>query len=249
LRVNYYTRGLRAHLGFLAVITLVAAALILLPLAVAKRRGLGGAAPARALGYFTALGLGYLFVELTLMQKSALFLGHPTYSIAVTLLTLLLASGLGSGFAARLNAPMHCVARGAALAVVGILAVSEVGLHPLFVGLLPAPFGVRVVALVVVTFPLGFVMGMPFPMGLRAAGARGDTLVAWGLGVNSFASVVASLLAMPLAMFWGFPAVSVLAMGLYAFAALTALRANTASYTCPKDSGEGSESNYAALER
>jgi hypothetical protein len=98
----------------------------------------------------------------------------------------------------------------------------------MFVALLPAPFGVRVVALVVAIFPLGFVMGMPFPMGLRAAGTRGDTLVAWGLGVNSFASVVASLLAMPLAMFWGFPAVSVLAMGLYAFAALTALRANTA---------------------
>jgi hypothetical protein len=118
------------------------------------------------------------------------------------------------------------VARGAALAVVGLLVVSEVGLHPLFVGLLPAPFGVRVMALVVTTFPLGFVMGMPFPMGLRAAGERGDTLVAWGLGVNSFASVVASLLAVPLAMFWGFPAVSVLAMGLYLFAALTALRAN-----------------------
>jgi spermidine synthase len=221
---SWHMRGLRAYLQFLAVIALVAAALILLPLAVAKRRGLAGAAPPRALGYFTALGLGYLFVELTLMQKSALFLGHPTYSIAVTLLTLLLASGLGSGYAARLTAPVHRVARVAALVVVGILAASEVGLHPLFVALLPAPFAVRVAVLVVTTFPLGFVMGMPFPMGLRAASARGDTLVAWGLGVNSFASVLASLLAVPLAMFWGFPAVSMLAMGLYAFAALTVLR-------------------------
>jgi hypothetical protein len=177
------------------------------------------------LAYFTALGLGYLLVEITLMQKSALFLGHPTYSIAVTLLTLLLASGLGSWYAAGLTAPVHRVARGAAVAVAGLLAVSEVGLHPVFVALLPSPFAVRAIALMVVTFPLGFVMGMPFPMGLRAAGARGDMLVAWGLGVNSFASVVASLLVVPLAMFWGFPLVSMLAIGLYAFAALTALRA------------------------
>jgi hypothetical protein len=222
---NLFARGFRVHLEFLGLIALVAAVLILLPLAVAKRRGLWGVAPARAIAYFMALGLGYLFVELTLMQKSALFLGHPTYSIAITLLTLLLASGLGSAYAGRLATPPHRVARLAALGVVGVLALSELGLHPLFEALLPASFAVRVLALVAAVFPLGFLMGMPFPMGLRAAGTRGDTLVAWGLGVNSFASVVASLLAVPLAMFWGFPAVSLLAMGLYAFAALAALRA------------------------
>ena len=222
---NFFARGFRAHLEFLGLIGLVAAVLILLPLAVAKRRGLRGVAPARAIAYFMALGLGYLFVELTLMQKSALFLGHPTYSIAVTLLTLLLASGLGSAYAGRLAIAPHRVARVAALGVVGVLALSELGLHPLFEALLPAPFAVRVMALVAAVFPLGFLMGMPFPMGLRAAGTRGDTLVAWGLGVNSFASVIASLLAVPLAMFLGFPAVSVLAMGLYAFAALAALHA------------------------
>ena len=137
---NYYTRGLRAYFGFLAVIALVAAALILLPLAVAKRRELWGAAPARALGYFTALGLGYLFVELTLMQKSALFLGHPTYSIAVTLLTLLLAwawervRGAAHGTRTPRGARGGARRRGPSGGV-------RIGLHPLFVALLPAPSG------------------------------------------------------------------------------------------------------------
>lgn len=217
---TYYGRGFRAHLVFLGAIAAIATLLVLLPAVVLRRRRIPAGAALVALGYFGSLGLGYLFVELTLMQKSALFLGHPTYSVAVTLLTLLLASGLGSAWAARLGFAPRRAARVAALAVVALLALAQLTLHPLFVALLPLPFLVRALVLAAVTFPLGFAMGIPFPSGLRLAAAKGETLVAWALGVNSFASVIASLLAVPLAMVTGFSGVVALALGLYAVAVL-----------------------------
>jgi hypothetical protein len=219
---SFYVRGFRAHLSFLAAIGAIALALTILPLVAMRRGGVGGASTLRTLGYFAALGFGYLFVELTLMQKSAIFLGHPTYSIAVTLVALLLASGAGAAFATRQKRPANEVARFGALAIVVLLAVAYFALGRLFSALLPAPFALRVVVLALAMVPLGFAMGMPFPVGLRATSARGDAAVAWALGVNGFSSVVASLLAVPLAMFWGFSAVLGVAIVLYLAAALLA---------------------------
>lgn len=244
---SFYVRGFRAHLSFLAAIGAVAAALTLLPLVALRRRSVafgacpkpGGGAPTvppagrragpsddrgalRTLGYFAALGFGYLFVELTLMQKSAIFLGHPTYSIAVTLVALLVASGAGAAFATRRTGSAAKVARAGALATVALLGVAYLGMSPLFSALLPAPFALRVVVLALAMLPLGFAMGMPFPVGLRATAAHGDAAVAWALGVNGFSSVVASLLAVPLAMFWGFSAVLGVAVLLYVGAAALA---------------------------
>lgn len=213
---DYYLRGLRAHLGFLLGASLLGAALTLGPLR--------GRRPGGALAYFVALGLAYLFVELSVLQKGALFLGHPTYSATLTLLSLLLGSGAGAAWSSRLALPPARVARHAALALVPLLLV----LHPLMQwllgALLPLPFSLRVAALAAVLVPLGFLMGVPFPAGLRALRPRGEEALAWAIGVNSFASVLASLLAVPIAMFAGFSRVGALAAALYALAAWRAAR-------------------------
>jgi len=85
---------------------------------------------------------------------------------------------------------------------------------------MPWSLAARAAALVVVVAPIGFVMGMPFPSGLRALG--NTRLVAWSLATNSFASVIASLLCVPLAMFWGFTTVLITSVLLYLAAALLA---------------------------
>ncbi|HEX9638482.1 MAG TPA: hypothetical protein VGB99_13170 [Acidobacteriota bacterium] len=218
---DYRLRGMRAHLLFLALVAAVAALLILLPLALRTGASLRRAGAARTLLYFVALGLGYLFVELILMQRCALLLGHPTYSIAAALFTLLIASGCGSAWSNRFAARRRTIAA-AALGIVALLVVAQLALGPLFRALLPAPFALRLAALVAALAPLGFVMGIPFPVGLRAIAAQGRAPMAWALGINSFASVVASLVALPLAMFWGFAVVLLAAAGLYGLAALTA---------------------------
>jgi hypothetical protein len=217
---DYFARGLRAHLVFLVAIAVMASVATLVPLV--RRRVRGGGALRVAL-YFGALGLGYLFVELTLMQKSALFLGHPTNSIATTLLSLLLSSAFGSAWASRVvdrGVAPERVARLGALAAVVALVLTQCVLHRLFLALLPWPLPARVAVLAIAVAPLGLAMGMPFPMGLRCLQRRGDAAIAWALGINGFTSVVASLLAVPLAMWGGFSSVVAVAAALYALAAV-----------------------------
>jgi hypothetical protein len=219
---DWFARGLRAHLSFLVVIALIAAALVLGPLALLRGGGLAPGGAARLIGYFAALGLGYLFVELMLMQRSALLLGHPTYSVATTLLALLTSSALGSLWAGRRPERPEQLARGAAFAAAALLLVAQVVLHPIFLRLLPLPLLARGAVLLVVTCPFGFAMGVPFPMGLRAIAAAGGPAVAWALGVNGFSSVLASLLAVPIAMWGGFTLLTLIATALYVTAGLLA---------------------------
>jgi spermidine synthase len=221
---DYYTRGLKAHLLFSLAVSAAAALLTLAPLAGQRRETPQDRPGPGVLTFFAALGLAYLFVELSLLQRCSLFLGHPTYAAALTLGALLLWSGLGSSLAGRIAAPPERIIRGAGLALVPVLLLAQPALGLLFRALLAAPFGVRVVALTLALAPLGLLMGMPFPTGLRVLAARGEGAVAWCLGVNSVASVVASLIALPIAMFGGFSVVSALAAALYGFAALRAPR-------------------------
>jgi hypothetical protein len=72
--------------------------------------------------------------------------------------------------------------------------------------------------------PVGFLMGVPFPAGLRALRHRGEEALAWAIGVNAFASVIGSLVAVPVAMFSGFSLVGALAAALYGAAAWRARR-------------------------
>jgi SAM-dependent methyltransferase len=212
---DYYLRGLRSHLGFLLAVGALGALLTLGPLRGKRPRG--------ALLYFGALGLGYLFVELSVLQKGALFLGHPTYSATLTLLALLLGSGAGAAWSQRSATPGR-IARGAAAALVPCLLVLHPALRLLFGALMQLPLGVRAVALAVPLGALGFLMGVPFPSGLRELRAQGEEAVAWAIGVNAFASVLGSLVAVPIAMFSGFEVVGALAAVLYGLAALRSIR-------------------------
>ena len=119
------------------------------------------------LGYFSIVGLAYLVVEMGWMQRTGLFLGHPTHAVVVTLVTLLLASGFGGAWSAKRDPTK--AARAAAVAIVALLGLAELVLPRMFAALLPLPLSVRVLALMIVTAPLGFAMGIPFPSGLRVA--------------------------------------------------------------------------------
>jgi hypothetical protein len=211
---DWYARGLRAHATFVIAIVILSIGLLLLPAARKK----GGRDAVRPLSFFIVVGLAYLAVEMGWMQRTGLFLGHPTHAVVVTLVTLLLGSGLGSAWAARRKIEPDRLARGAAVAVVAMLGLAEIALPKLFAVMLPLSLSLRVGALVLVTAPLGFAMGIPFPSGLRLV--KNETLVAWGLAANAFASIVASLLAVPFAIFAGFRVLGLIALALYALSAL-----------------------------
>ncbi len=187
--------------GYLVLVALLGVALfastllILLPLAGKKgEKGPKG----RGLLYFGLLGLGFLFVEIPLMQRFILFLGRPLYAVTTVLAALLLFSGLGSLAAARFSAR-----RTLPLLVVAIL-LYPLGLGPLFRALLGMSLPVRLLATLLSLAPLGWLMGTPFPGGLAWLRERAPGLVPWAWAVNGCTSVLASILAAMIALSAGF---------------------------------------------
>lgn len=179
---------------------------ILLPAAVAARRAARRPAarlpsPAwqrAAAAYFVLIGLGYLLVEIPLIQRFILYLGHPAYALTTVLFSVLLFSGLGSALSGRL--PHRPPVAALALLAVSML-VWLPALMRLTLGLsLAARLGVSVAALA----PLGFLMGIPFPRGVQLVERAAPQLIPWVWGVNAAASVVSSVLAALLALSLGF---------------------------------------------
>ena len=193
----------------LALAIVAAGALILLPVAVIKQR----AGPIRTtLAYFGLLGLGYLCVEIPLMQQFILFLGSPAYAMATVLFAILLFSGVGSAVSRRI--PLQ-VALALLPALIGIYVVA---LPLLFDVALAAPLWGRVVVAVLALAPPGFLMGIPLPRGVACLERSEPGLIAWAWAVNGAASVIASILAALLALSFGFSAVLALGAGCYVVA-------------------------------
>jgi uncharacterized membrane protein YciS (DUF1049 family) len=151
--------------------------------------------------FFASIGLGFMLVEISQMQRLILFLGHPTYSLSVVLFTLLLASGLGSYTTQRI-APEAVLRRGR-LRLAGLL-----GLLVLFGLVTPlvtralagAQAPVRILATIALLFPPGVFMGMAFPLGIKRASNRATDITPWLWGVNGATSVCASILSVLIAL-------------------------------------------------
>jgi hypothetical protein len=207
--------GFFVLVALLAVAVAVSGTLIVLPLALARRgdRKLEGP-KGRVLVYFGLLGVGFLFVELPLIQRFILFLGQPIYAFTAVVVSVLFFSGLGS-----LASPRLPPSRSLPLLVVAIL-IYPLALPLLFQGLLGAPLAFRVLATMTSLAPLGLLMGMPFPGGLAWLGKRAPGLVPWAWAINGCTSVLASVLAAMLALSAGFTWVLAAAALVYAGACL-----------------------------
>lgn len=164
--------------------------------------------------YFALLGLGYLFVEIPLMQRFILFVGHPIYAFATTLFALLLFSGLGSMICPRLPLFKMLILLSVAILLYPLL------LPYLFQLLLGQGFVLRLLASVVSLAPLGFLMGVPFPGGIALLDRLAPDLIPWAWGINGCLSVLASILSTMLAISFGFSWVLVGASLAYGASAL-----------------------------
>lgn len=211
--------GERVLLVLLGISALFAGVALLLPLLLMRRTW--GRIPfkGRAALYFASLGLGFMFLEVSLMQKLVLFLGFPTYSLTVTLFALLVFSGLGSLASERYGASP---ARALPQLVATLAAVVALWIFVLPHAtdlLLAAPLPARIAVAVALIAPLGLCLGAFMPIGLRTVShftEEREAFVTWGWAVNGFFSVISSILATILAMTYGFNAVMAMALGLYA---------------------------------
>jgi hypothetical protein len=120
-----------------------------------------------ALLYFVAIGLGYIMVEIVMIQRFVLFLGHPTYALTVVVFLMMLSSGAGSLVSRQWAPKTRCTRFVLALVVAGAL-VYVLVLPKILAGLVGIAFGLKLMVSGILLAPLAFVMGMPFPSGLRA---------------------------------------------------------------------------------
>lgn len=197
---------------------------VLWPLWRFRREGLRVPGAGAATVYFGALGAGFMLIEVGLIQKLVLFVGHPTLSFAVVVGMLLLFAGIGAWVSGRLGwSPVRLVGTACVAAAV-LSAVAALGYTPLFRALLGLPLAARIAVAGLAVAPLGFVLGVPFPNGIRALGRSGSPFVAWAWGVNGLTSVVASTACIVIAMIAGFQTAILTGSALYLAAAVAFAR-------------------------
>jgi spermidine synthase len=201
-------------------VTLVSVVLIVVPLFFLRRSKPLGSRKGGVLIYFGGLGTGYMFVEIVLIQRFILFLGHPVYSASAVVAGMLLFSGIGSLCSKKL---FEKTPRAAAYAVAGVvffILIYLVGLDSAFNLFFSPPEAVRLCLAVGLLAPIGFFMGMPFPIGLKQLSKRMPHLVPWAWGTNGCASVISTVLAALLAIEVGFGVVLLCAACCYGFVGL-----------------------------
>jgi hypothetical protein len=170
--------------------------------------------------FFSSIGFGFMFFEVTLMQLLNLFLGYPTYALTVTLMSLLIFTGIGALLSGTVGARRRTVPV-LLCALTALTAFYVFGLTPATDAMLGLPMGARVPIAFALLAPLGICLGMFMPLGLRAVSSMSDApreYVAWGWAVNGFSSVVGAVLATLLSMIYGFHAVLSLALAAYLIA-------------------------------
>jgi spermidine synthase len=179
------------------------------------------------LAFFGALGAGFMLIEVAVLQRFVLLLGHPVYSLTVTLFSLLLGTGLGAAWSRRFpdTALRHTGA--IALALIAVLGgVIILIVTPIVAWAIPFARAARMAIAVATLLPLGIALGLPMPTGLRMLSAKAPQMIPWAWGINGALSVVGATLAIFIAMNWGFnttlfAASATYAIGLFMFLAAT----------------------------
>ena len=206
----------KVNLGVLVLLLVlvisVAAVLVFLVLPLVLRGGRVRQSPLPLL-YFIAVGFGYILVEIAFIQRFVLFLGHPTYALTVVIFLLMISSGAGSLFSRRWlpRSQMGWIPLLLVLAILTLYVFFLPGRLAEWVGL---DFGYRLLVSAILLIPLGFLMGMPFPTGLRALAASPvpefptgsgptENAVEWAWAMNAAASVLGSVSAMVIAIQFG----------------------------------------------
>ncbi|MGJ0486464.1 MAG: SAM-dependent methyltransferase [Methylomicrobium sp.] len=202
---------------------LAAAAFIGLPMWLCRRRlGLPDYSTRlwRIIGYFFLLGNAFLFIEIAFIQKFILFLYHPVYSVSVVLCSFLIAASFGSAASGWLGNKRY--GQFVPIAGIAVLALFYILFFKNLTGVfLDQPVAAKFAVAVLLILPLGFMMGMPFPLGLQRVSLLTPGLIPWAWGINGFASVISANLATLIAIHYGFNAVILIAVGLYLIAALS----------------------------
>ena len=204
----------------LAQAILLSLILVILPLfSLRKKAASGNKLP--IFTYFLSLGIGYMFIEISFIQRFILFLSYPIYAVAVVLAAFLFFSGWGSYVSEKIKIKRLSTITLAVVAIVVMALIYLFYLEDIFNLFIAHSDIVKILLSLLFIAPLAFFMGMPFPLGLARVFSRAPSLVPWAWGVNGCFSVIAAVLATVLAISLGFDLVIIIALSLYILAAVS----------------------------
>lgn len=210
------TEANRVLRGVLLISTLFTGLFIIGPMLLRRGRDLSLTHHGSYLLYFAALGAGFMLVEVPLIQRLTLYLGSPTYALAVVLFALLLSGGIGSLSGQKVSQNMILYRlRTVLLALLAIIGLQLLLLSTVLDWTQQWPLWLRIVVAVLFIFPAGFMMGQPFPLGLRWIAGNDPAIIPWLWAINGATSVVGSAMATILALQFGFYAVSLVGILCY----------------------------------
>jgi hypothetical protein len=189
--------------GLLAVSLCAMALILLLPRVLLGTRLPKQKGVITFLWYFICLGAGYILIQVALIQKFVLLLGHPTYALVVIVFSMLVSSGAGSYFSRRLIEDNDGRLSQLLCAIAVMVAALAFGARPLTENAATWPLPAKMLITVLAIAPAAFLMGIPFPSGLRRLEQRHPPSVRWAWSLNAAASVLGSVGAIFLAIYIG----------------------------------------------
>ncbi|MGD8896596.1 MAG: hypothetical protein PVJ73_11230, partial [Acidobacteriota bacterium] len=198
----------------ITAVGLAVALCVSLPLRLLAGRGAEVRGRWRYAAFFSAIGLGYFGIEIALLQKFGLFLGHPNYALSVVLAALLMATGLGS-FLTEATVRRLGGLRFASYALAGLVLLEYAVALPALPRLVGLSFATRVTLAVGLITPIGLLLGLYMPRGLDRLKVDGPALVPWAWGINGVFSVLAPVLAVAVSATWGMSALLLATIPVY----------------------------------
>jgi hypothetical protein len=224
--------GLKRHWGVSAggnliatltmlVLTVIAlalvAAMILWPLSRLAVPDMRQGTFAAALLYFSLIGFGFMMIQIPYMQRFSVYLGHPTYAIAVILFSMILFTGIGSWISDYAPVEAHpSLIYGIALAIAVTILVITLSTQLVIDRTIQFPTLARCVIVAAMIGPLSLFLGFGFPIGMRLVGRVSESAMPWMWGVSGAMGVLSSILAVALSMWVGIQTSLYLAVACYA---------------------------------
>jgi hypothetical protein len=192
--------------------------LIVLPLKYSETGRIRWEGKFQSLIYFASLGSGFIFLQIMLIQMFIRLIGYPLYTYIAVLFSMLVSAGIGSMAANKLNITPSYRWK---LPFIGIV-ISGILLLILHADLIDQSLEIsltsRVAATVLMVFPLGFFLGMPFPLGILWLSDHPEGAIAWAWGINGLFTIFGGLFASIVSMLIGFDATFMIGIGIYCLA-------------------------------
>jgi hypothetical protein len=206
----------------LFVVALTFTTAFLLPMALGRLKLKDARGSGTNLLYFAGIGLGFILVEISLLQRYTLLLGQPIYAFAVILSSMLVFSGTGSLVSHRVGVDrLRAFSRLALLVILGGIAVHAVWMPALLNAAMRWDLPARLALTVGTIAPLALVMGVALPTGMRLMERSSASALAWAWGVNGSLSVLGSVVAMCTSVFFGITTTLFLGLASYVLALVT----------------------------